>query len=73
MPQKPHLRELPVAFDCLTRNVQDLGRLLDAQPTEEAQLDDPALALVDMSQRLERVVERHHVCRLALGDFQRLE
>src|SRR4051812_30476980 len=37
MPQEPHLRELPVAFDGLSRNIQDLGRLLDAEPTEEAQ------------------------------------
>jgi hypothetical protein len=70
--QEPHLRKLPVAFDCFTRDVQDFGRLLDAQPPEEAQLDDPAFTFVDTRQRLERVVERHRVCRLAPGDFQRL-
>src|SRR4030095_14009442 len=48
-PPKPHLRERPVAFDGLTRDVQDLGRLLEAQPTEEAELDDPSLALIDIS------------------------
>src|SRR5262245_51080377 len=70
LPQKPHLRERPVAFDGFARDIQDLGRLLDAQPTEEAQLYDPALALIDIGQRVERVVERHHVCRLAFGDFE---
>ena len=53
MPQQPHLRDLPVTFDRLARNVQDLGGLLDAQPTEEAELDDAALALIHISQRLD--------------------
>ena len=37
------------------------GRLLDAQPAEEAHLDDPALPLVDLRQRLQRIVERDQI------------
>ena len=40
---------------------QFLGRLRDAQPGEEPELDDAALLDVERRQRIEGLVEREHV------------
>ena len=57
IPQQPRLQQLQsritVSGDTSESRIR---RLLDAQPAEEPQLDDPALALVDLRQRLQRFV-----------------
>ena len=69
---QPGLRQPPVAHHRLGRHLQDRGRFLDAQPAEEPQLDDAALALVELRQRLQRVVERDEVLTGSVGDDERL-
>jgi hypothetical protein len=44
---QPGLGELPVAHDGVDRDVEDAGRLLDAQAAEESQLDDASFTLVE--------------------------
>src|SRR5262245_42254241 len=59
--EEPGLGQAPLALDGPGGDREDLGRLLDAQPAEEAQLDDPALAGIERGQAVERVVERDEV------------
>ena len=48
------------------------GGLLHAQPAEEPHLDDAALPLVELRQRLQRIVERDEVRGRLVGDDERL-
>src|SRR5262245_38195799 len=54
---QPGLGERPVPLDGGRGDVQDLGRILHAQSTEGAQLDDPSLLRVEHRKLRERVVE----------------
>ena len=58
---QPVLRELPVPHHGFLRDLQDFRRLLDAQPTEEPQLDDLRLSFVLRRQRPQRIVDRDQV------------
>ena len=63
LPGEPRARERPVALHGRGGDVHGLGRFLDRQAAEEAQLDDPRLAGVERGEPLERRVERDHVER----------
>jgi hypothetical protein len=41
--------------------MHDLGRLLDGEAREEAQFDDPALALVEFRQAVQRIVQAEQI------------
>ena len=45
-PMEPGPRNIPIALDCGTGNVQCLGSLFDRQPAKKSQLYNPALAWV---------------------------
>ena len=51
--RQPGFREFPVSHDRVWRHVQRFCGLLDAQTAEEPQLDDLALSLVVLRERLE--------------------
>src|SRR5689334_1555685 len=55
---EPRAREFPVSSDRLRRDVEDVCRLLDVQPSEEAQFHDAALSLVERRERLKGVIKR---------------
>src|SRR5262249_5411157 len=54
---QPRLGDLPIALDAYRCDSQDLGRFLDAQTTEVAQLHDAGLAGVDPGQGIERLMQ----------------
>ena len=58
---EPGARGVPVVDHGARRHAQRLGRLLDAEPAEEPQLDDLARPRVDRRERLERALERDDV------------
>lgn len=61
--KQPSLGELPVPHDRVRRDLQHAGRFLDTQSAKETQLDDATLALVDLRERFERVIESDQVVR----------
>ena len=58
---QPRPREIPVRFGRLLGDPQHTGRLSRRQPTEESQLDDLRLPLVELREGLQRLVERQDV------------
>ena len=52
---------MPVAVDGAGRKPQVLGYLLQAEPAEETQFNDPGLTFVQARQLLQRLVEREQV------------
>src|SRR5688572_32141591 len=58
---QPRPRQRPVALDRDWRDAQRRGRLLHGEAAEKAQLDQPALALVDPGELLECDVEGQDV------------
>src|SRR5262245_25577595 len=64
---QPRLREPPVAPHRRRRHLQHRRGLFDAQPAEEAQIDDAALPLVELRQRFERIVEGNEIERRLVG------
>ena len=69
---QPGFRQPPVAHHRVGRHLQDGRGFLHAQPAEEPQLDDPALPLVELRQRLQRVVERDEILARLVGHDERL-
>jgi hypothetical protein len=55
--EKPSPGHLPVAHDALRRDLQHFRRFLDAQSSEESELDDSRFAWIDMSELTQRVVK----------------
>ena len=58
---QPGLGQPPVPHHGIGRYLQDGRGFLHAQPTKEPKLDDAALPLVELRERLQRVVERDKV------------
>src|SRR5688572_24487561 len=58
---QPGPRKLPIPHDGLCRYGERFGCLLHAQAAEKSQLDDSALALIQLSKCLERVIQRNQV------------
>ena len=54
---QPGLGKPPVAEHRLRRDVEDVSHLVDAESSEETELDDAALPLVGLGERMQRVVE----------------
>ncbi len=54
----------PLALDRPGRQPHHFGGLVDAQPAEEAQLDDAALTRIDLLQFQQRAIQRKHVDRM---------
>src|SRR5262245_8797436 len=67
---QPGLSQRPLAHHRAGRNAQDFRRLFNAQTAKEAQFNHPALALVEFSQRGQRLVERDHLRRAFVRDLQ---
>ena len=67
---QPRLGELPITHDGLRRNFHDAGGFLDAQPAEEPQLNNFALALVETGQGLQRIIEHHDVVPSFIADYK---
>ena len=65
---QPRLGELPITHDGFGRNVHDAGGFVDAQPAEEPQLNDFALAVVETGQSLQRIIEQHDVVASFIAD-----
>src|SRR6476659_1498692 len=59
--QEPGLGKLPVPHDRLHRHLEHVRRLLDRQPAEMPQFDDPRLPFVNRRQRLQGIVERDEI------------
>ena len=72
LPPQPGLREPPVPVHGFGRDAERRGGFLYAQSAKEAQLDDPALALVDLRERLQRQVERDEIGRALDRDVMRI-
>lgn len=69
---QPGARESPLPFDHRWRQIQHCGGLLDGQPSEEPQLYDPTVPLIDPLQALKRLVQRQQVTpQYSRGDVQR--
>ena len=68
---QPSLRKAPVAHHGVWRDPQHRRGFLDAQPTEEPQLDDLALPIIEGSQRFQGVVECDEVLSRFLGYDER--
>src|SRR5687768_1944206 len=69
---EPGLGPSPLASHCTWRNLQHFGGLFNAQPAEIAQLDNPALLLVNFLQRAQSLVEGDEVCGLFRGHYRYL-
>ena len=63
---------MPVRLDRAWGEVEHVSRLLEGQPAEEAQLDHPGRALVELPQRLELLVQIEHVHRPLVAVVQSL-
>ena len=61
--RQPRAREFPIAHDCLGRNVEGIGRLLDAETAKKSELDHVRSTRIHSSQRFERIIERAQLCR----------
>src|SRR5687767_4966100 len=61
LPQQKGAGAPPFAADGVGRDLEDFGRLLDREAAEVAQLDDARLALVNLLQLDERLVERNQL------------
>src|SRR5450759_2750593 len=72
LPHQPHFCQSPVPRHAVRRDMQDVGRFLDAQPSEETQLDHPALAWIDLGQLPECIVNGDQVGSAFLGNPQSL-
>src|SRR5262245_62394777 len=70
---EPGFRRIPFTVDGATRNLERLGGLFHAQPSEEPQLDDLALARVEPLEGAERVVERDQITSALGSGVQRLD
>src|SRR5438067_1974992 len=68
LPREPRLRGDPIALGSRDGHLQDFGGFFNGEAGEEAQLDEPALPLVDAGEPLERVIERHQVQTGAAGE-----
>src|SRR4029450_11772942 len=55
----PRTGEVPIADDCVRRDAQDFGDLLDSQAAEEAQFEHSTLALVHLREALQRKIDSH--------------
>src|SRR5688572_11056927 len=60
-PEQPRARQAPVAPDGADRNVEHMRNLFEAQAAEEAELDDTALARVELFEALQRIIQCHQV------------
>src|SRR5262245_38417537 len=56
-PEQPALRQSPVAFDSVSRNMEHFGCLLYTQSTKKPQFDHATLARVGCRQRLQRPIQ----------------
>jgi len=54
---EPSSGHLPIAHDGLRGNLQHFCRLLHAEASEKSELDDLGFAWVDLSQRIQRLVD----------------
>src|SRR5205085_9464736 len=60
-PPEPRFRHPPFSLYGPRRNIQDLADFFVRQATEEAQLDDLALARIEGEEVLERIIERDQI------------
>ena len=67
---QPALGELPVPHHGFRGNIQDLGRLFDAQAAEEPQLDHLGFPLVLLGERRQRLIYGNQIFRGFAGDGQ---
>src|SRR5688572_30287007 len=58
---EPHARDLPVAADGAGGHAEQPSDVRDREPGEEAQFHDLDHALIDLSQPLQRLVERQQI------------
>ena len=58
---EPGFCQAPVAHHSVGRDIQDRGRFFHSQAAEESHFDHAALALVELRERFERVVQRHEL------------
>ena len=72
LPIQPRPGDGPVAFDGCGRDVQRIGRLLDAHAAIKAAFDDPRLTLVDCLQPLEGFVELDQLVAPLVRNGQRI-
>src|SRR5262245_16433667 len=59
-------------MNSLDRDAESLSRLFHAQPAEKAQLHHPALARIDLRERVERLIERQQTFVALFADHHRL-
>ena len=57
---EPGLGQSPVAEHRLWRDVEDIRHVVDAESSEEPELDHSGLSLVSLGERLQRVIEAHN-------------
>src|SRR6202171_3109652 len=69
---EPRFGRSPVALDGDGRYLQDLSRLLDAEPAKKAHLDNLHFARIELRQSIHGVIERDQVRALILPDDRRL-
>ena len=69
---QPGSRHSRIAHDRLLGHLHHRGRLLDAQPAKESELDDLRPPRVDCRQRTQRVVERHQLGSASPGHIGNL-
>src|SRR6185369_11188477 len=65
---EPGLCLVPFANDGDRRKFQNFGSLINTQTSKEAQLNNPALAFVDLCQTLQSLIKRQQICILFGGD-----
>src|SRR5262249_37998273 len=71
---EPSLRNVPLSFGRRARNTKDFGSLFGGQTAEEAEFDQAALLLIDLSEGLQGVVEGDNVGVAQLWEgFNRVE
>src|ERR1700730_12544915 len=69
---EPRFGRSPVALDGDGRYLQDLSRLLHAEPAKKAHLDNLHFARIELRQSIHGVIERDQVRALILPDDRRL-
>jgi hypothetical protein len=69
---QPCLAHPKIASYGRNRDAHDFGNLLRGHPAKIFKLDNPALALVDRSERLKSQIERHDVGRLLIQNVHSL-
>jgi hypothetical protein len=69
---EPRFSLVPLAHHRDRPDLQDLCRLLHAQPAEVAQLHNLALTRIESGQGSQRIIERYQIGAALGRDFQRL-